>query len=257
VNWFTSINTVAMDLKLMLMVFGLISNSTGDDIAKRLKKRYNSVKEKCSSRGKDRPAYECSGIMIRGVNNNVQLAWGMKDMNKQKDGFSLAFLRKDQVFSKFPFNYDSGFIIYPHLKTPKKKNTYKVFCSFPMDGWTDAREGHGCGKSGGDVLSSHCHKQNIKSYNDWKSHFVKIQNIHLPTKQCAFDMTKKSAAKYFAVSLKANRYIQKRLPQFAFTNNELKMHAWSVKKAKKIPIEAFFLFVWLSNWETACEKTSR
>jgi len=226
-----------MNVKLILVVVGLISNtSCVDDIAKRLKYRYNSVK-KCTSRGKEKPAYQCNGILIRFVRPGLAYAWDMKALNKQKDSFSIAYLRRDQIFSSV-LGSDSGFIVYPHLKTPKKKNSYKVFCSFPFDAATDGRTGHGCGKFPNDVLSNHCDRLKIKSYNGWKTYFNNIRNTGM-ARHCAFDMTKKSAAKYFDIALKAKRFIEKQVPGYAFSHNELKMHAWNAK-AKKIPIEAFF-----------------
>jgi len=238
-------------LLTLLIVVGLISNSTEDDIEKRLKSRYNSLK-KCKN---GKPAFQCSGIMMRGVNNKLKLkyAWNMKDMNKQKHAFSLAYLRRDQKFSSFPKDYDSGFIVYPHSKTPRKKNTYKVYCSFPMDGYTDYRAGHGCGKYNGDIMSNHCARQNIKSFVEWKLHFLKVLNNPL-MRQCGFDMTKKSAAKYFDISIKANNFIQKHIKRFAFEHNELRMHSWNEKKARKIPIEAFFYLMGSARGKQLAEK---
>jgi len=222
-------------LIILLVVLALISYSTSDDIAKRLKDRYNNVK-KCK---KGKPAYYCTGIMIRGVNNQLKLSlpWGMKDKNKKKEAFSLAYLRRDQQFSSI-HGCDSGFILYPHSKTPRKKNTYKAYCSFPFNGATDYRTGHGCGNFNG-PKSNHCNKQNINSFDAWKSYFRTIKQGTMAG-HCAFDMTKKSAAKYFDISLKANTYMQKHLPNYAFSHNEIRMHYWNERKPKKLPIEAFY-----------------
>jgi len=246
-----------MSVKLILIVLvvvGLISHSYGDDIAKRLYKRYNNLKEKCYKRKHEKPAFECSGIMIRGVDPTLKLAWNMKDLNKHKEAFSLAYLRRDQKFSRFPKDYTNGFIIYPHMFTPRKKWMYRVFCSFPLDAYTDFRHGHGCGMAHqfNNKKSDHCRKQDIRTFEKWKVHFKGI--VESPTRgQCGFDLTRKSAAKYFALSLKAKRYIQDRskYAKYAFRNNELRMHNWDETKAKRIPIEAFFfLFAWLCNWKT-------
>jgi len=241
----------------------MISNIAGDDaVVNRIKTRYNSVPDKCfDSNNTEKPAYECSGILIRGVRTDLKMdyAWGFKNSDQQKDAFSLAYLRSDQVFSRFPRGYDSGYIVYPHLETPLQKNKYKVFCSFPMDAHTDAREGHGCGKSRRDRIegSKNCHKQNIKTFDTWKSHFDSIMNSgnkNFVVRQCGFDMTKRSAAAYFDVSLKANRHIQSSATKYAFRNNELRMHAWSVKEAKNIPIEAFFYLIGSENGKILAEK---
>jgi len=225
-------------LLAIILVVKLISHSTCDDVAKRLKYRYNDVRE-CKM---EKPAYQCSGILIRGVNNELNLtyAWDMKPKNKEKDAFSLAYLRKDQQFSSI-HGCDSGFIIYPHLKTPSTKNTYKVYCSFPFNGASDYRKGrHGCGTFHRRSKSKHCNKLNIKSYHNWKCYFKKFNQTKM-SGHCAFDLTRDSPAKYFNIALKANTYIQKRLPQdYAFAHNELRMNAWNAKKTNELPIEAFY-----------------
>jgi len=170
---------MAISVKLLitvLVVVELISYSFGDDIAKRLKHRYKSNRDWCHDKHKHRtPAYECSGIMIRGVGPKLALPWDMKEKNKRKEAFSMAYLRHDQVFSRFPKDYTSGFIIYPHLKAPHGKKPYRVFCSFPLDAWTDERHHHGCGttEKTHDKKSDTCRKQNIRSFHSWKTHFKK------------------------------------------------------------------------------------
>jgi len=67
-------------------------------------------------------------------------------------------------------------------------------------------------------------------------------------------MTKKSSPKYFDICLKANRHIQKNLPQFAYKHNELRMHAWSVRKLQNLPIEAFFYLVGSEDGKKIAEK---
>lgn len=230
---------------LLLTILYLQSLCSGD-IVSRLKKRYYDTRTVCKARGKKVPAYECSGIMIRGINENSNLphAWSLKPRNKEKNSFSVAYLRKDTRFSGFPGGYNAGFIIYPHLSTPKKKNKYKVFCAFPMDGYTDVRGGeHACGQSDGDVFgtSKHCDELGITSYATWVDHFKRITQTggNLEIKQCAFDMTIKSAAQDFATLLKANSYLRTS-NKFPLKNNELVFHGWNEEEPKNIPIEAFF-----------------
>jgi len=238
---------------VVLFVIGSVSNSSGKDIAERIKDRYENEAEKClHSRGKEKPAYECSGILIRGVRKDVKLTypWSLKDLNKQKGAFSVAFLRKDQLFSEFPRGYESGFIIYPHSETPLGKNIYKVYCAFPMDANADRRKGHGCGINFIDKSKKgvHCRKQNINSLDKWKTQYeqiMKSRDTNFVTRQCAFDMTIESAADDFIISIEANKYLQSMSRRYAYRNNELRMRAWNEMNANKIPIEAFFLYYWL------------
>jgi len=177
--------------------------------------------------------------------SHSEICMGYMQMYKGQNSFSLAFLRHDQKFSSV-LGSDSGFIIYPHLKTPKHKNTYRVYCSFPYDAVTGARRGHGCGTFNNNQMSNHCDKLGVKSYHRWKSYFH--ANLNRLGDHCAFDMTKTSAAKYFDISLRAKRHMAKHNPGIAFNHNELKMQSWT-SKAKKIPIEAFFLFARLCSWK--------
>lgn len=113
------------------------------EIVKELTKRFYDKQTKCLVQYKAgkgfRPAYECSGILIRGVNDKkihkeLKNAWDFKSSNRQRKSFSMTFLRKDSPFSQFPSGYNTGFILYPHLKTPNHKNRKGVYCAFPLDG---------------------------------------------------------------------------------------------------------------------------
>lgn len=122
------------------------------DIVRTLQIRYNDLSSNClDSKDRTKPAYECSGLIIRGVNienSEMKFAWSKKESNRRTNAFSVGFLRRDQLFSEL-LGYDTGFIIYPHLKTPsnRQQNELKVFCAFPVDANTNGREGHhGCGK---------------------------------------------------------------------------------------------------------------
>lgn len=219
------------------------------NIANDLKSRYKDSTKICSG---DKPAYQCSGIIIRGINqaNNLAHAWSLKPENKQKESFSFAFLRHDQPFSSFPRGYDSGFIMYPQLKTPVGKNTYKVYCAFPTDGGTDSRSGHGCGMYNNEAMSNHCDRVGITSYNAWVNNFNRIINSNNPNfvdRQCAFDMTIASRAKDFDIIRQANQYLQKNSSKYYMRNNELLVHAWNENNASPLPIEAFFYLIGSTN----------
>lgn len=235
-------------VRFVFLIFVFSKSFCNGDIASDLTKRYNDDRMKCEKNGKTKPAFQCSGLLIRGVRNNSQLkyAWSIKESGKERNAFSMAFLRKDTRFTRFPRDYDSGFIIYPHLKTPKNKNEYKVFCAFPVDAHSDGRSGeHGCGHSRDDPTqkSGHCNDKGIKTYNKWVSSYHSIMgssNKNFVTRQCGFDMTTKTAAADFATVIKANTYLRKHSKTYAYRNNELVVHSWNEKKPKNLPIEAFF-----------------
>lgn len=240
---------------------GLSLAKENKNIANDLMLRYNNTIKKCSG---NEAAYECSGIMIRGINqeNKLPHAWSLKPGNVQKTSFSFGYLRADQQFSQFPRGYNSGFIIYPHLKTPAGKNTYKVYCAFPVDGATDGREGHGCGRSTGDVVgtSRHCDRQGIVTFSKWVSLFNSIMNSNDPNlvnRQCAFDMTLPDNGTLFDIVKNANQYIQKNSSKYYMRNNELLLHAWGQNNAKVLPIEAFFYIIGSSNGLSLAQNYQR
>lgn len=188
---------------VVALLSGFAYGASNPNIVKDLLVRYNNTVKTCSN---GEAAYKCSGIMIRGINQANQLAhaWSLKPSNKQKESFSFAYLRVDQQFSSFPRGYDSGLIMYPHLETPTGKNTYKVFCAFPVDGGTDGRAGHGCGRNNSDMTgtSEHCDKQGINTLSKWVNHFNSIINSNDPnfvSRQCAFDMTLVNSGNYFDI----------------------------------------------------------
>lgn len=233
------------------MIFTLFSSLECDiDYAKRIEDRFYDKRTECFNRNNaKKPAYQCSGILIRGVKDGHSPAWRMKPGNAQRTSFSVAFLREDTPFDSMPFNYNTGFIIYPHLSTPKKKNSYRVYCSLVVDGWTDGREGrHGCGKSQSDTTgtSRHCDAQGITSFNKWKTHYNSIMtgpNVSLEPKQCAFDMTLSTAARDFSIMLKAKTFLRSKNDKYSYINNELLFHIWTAERPKKLPIEAFFYLI--------------
>lgn len=250
-----------MKLSVVILIFavliaGAFARSDGTPIAdctvvgnmaNKLINRYNDDRIKCNG---TRPAYECSGILIRGVreiHNRLPYAWSLKTGNKERNSFSAAFLRKDTRFIRFPRGYDSGFIIYPHSLTPPKKNKYKVLCAFPVDAHTDDREDRGCGQSRSDQQigsSKPCDKQEITSITKWIPYYERTTrgtDRSFVVMQCGFNMTKReTAAEDFATLLNATAHLRNKSAKFSLRNNELLFSGWNANKPENIPIEAFF-----------------
>lgn len=149
------------------------------NIAKRLEDRFYDKSSKCLDLSDNswKPAFYCSGIIIRGVRagdkpGDKQFAWS-ENPGKSASAFSFSFLRVDQLFSRFPYDYEAGFIFHPHLKTPKAKKIFKVLCAFPIDGATNLRYGiDGCGHTDEfPVTSRSCDSQDITTFEKWLSVF--------------------------------------------------------------------------------------
>lgn len=238
------------------LIIGLFAFCNGQDIARELRDRYNDVSNECIDQNNDsHPAYKCSGILIRGVDDIHKFAWSLKPYNKEKNSFSVSFLRKDIPFSRLPRGYDAGLILYPHLKTPRQKKTYDVYCAFPVDAYTEYRDDHGCGKSNIDPTetSKPCDAQGIKTFSDWTMHYNRIESSTTPRfdiRQCGFHMNKQTASEDFTLILKANSYLRGE-KNYALRNNELLVHAWDENRPNDLPIEAFF---YLHNFPGAYKK---
>lgn len=251
--------TAILILTILCPFLNATSNSDEEtkNVVDELLLRYNKTVKACYDENANvRPAYECAGIIIRGVNQEQKLprAWSMKPLNKEKQSFSVAFLRKDQPFSKFPTNYDSGFIIYPPMKTPEKKSKIELFCAFPLDALTDERTDHGCGISDKDKegKSKPCDKQGIDSLEKWIKFFNEIKSSgdkEIDSKLCSFDLTDvSSAVGNFNSCLEASEYLRRlNHSEYAFQNNEMKARSWEEEAVEKLPLEAFFYVLGSEN----------
>lgn len=240
---------------ITFILLGLISQSicSDVDIVKRLKTRYNDTPLICvDSANSVRPAYECSGLLIRGVDFNkteMKYPWSKKYTDKT-DALSYAFLRTDQNFSWLGNGYGSGFIINPELKIASQANKLNVFCTFPINAITKYRAGaHGCGQSYKDTpgTSRECHTQGINSLPKWISHYVSVTNgdfFYFMRKQCGFDMTIGAPERVFQVVMAAKAYIEENYQKpFNTICNELRIEAWDDENCDEIPIETFFYFI--------------
>lgn len=226
------------------------STAAEENIVQKLLKRYNDQSKECVDENQvPRPAYECSGIITRGVVNQTKYAWSLAEPAEiEGNSFKAAFLRSDHQYSVMRWRkYDSGFIIYPHLLTPKQKNVQDVLCAFPLV-TKNGRDQRGCGQYKSDEIgvSRPCKDQNIITYQDWLVHYNQIMASDNPLfniNQCSFDMTsQETAARNYAVVLEAKAHLQQS-PKYPFRSSELRFAAFNEDNTKQIPIEAFFYFI--------------
>lgn len=232
-----------MQLYKIFVVFMLsfMENSISAKMEKVLLKRYNNVVNRCFDANKNaEPAYQCSGLVIRGIKNGkggLEYAWSLKNSSIKIKSFSFAFLRRDQFFDRFPCDYEAGFILYPNFETPKNKFFQKVRCAFPLDGHTDGRTDRGCGQHFKDEtgLSKRCDELGVTTIEKWSHNYHSwTDHEDLITKQCAFDMTKVTAARDFEIVGQANNYIRANTKEHFLKNNELLMTAWNENQPDKI-----------------------
>ncbi|XP_072161377.1 uncharacterized protein [Bemisia tabaci] len=215
------------------------------DAAEELNSRFVHTVGECDDgmQGPIRPAYECSGILIRGAyRERKPHSWTLSAYNKEKNSFSMGYLRWDAQWAGFPLEFNAGFIMYPQLRTPRNKFRYKAYCAFPLDAHTDHRLGkHSCGQSEVDLKgeSGPCHKQNIRTFQDWLAHYQRLEGPYaFYQNQCGFSMTLRSSAKLFKTVLRANHFLQNE--DLLFKNSEIIIQAWDDEQPEMLPIEAFW-----------------
>lgn len=85
------------------------------DAAEELNSRFVYTVGECDDDGMQgpiRPAYECSGILIRGAyRERKPHSWTLSAFNKEKNSFSMGYLRYDAQWAGFPLEFDAGFIM--------------------------------------------------------------------------------------------------------------------------------------------------
>lgn len=261
---------VRLLLLCLVIELSCASASSSNNIAQRLMDRYNDDAMECIDKKIIKPAFQCSGLLMRalsGVGGPLQkYAWSKKPFNSRKNAFSLTFLRKDVPFSNF-FNhfvgkYESGLIYYPHLKTPSNKYTYRAFCAFPISARTEFRRGeHGCGEYFKDTKngqSRDCGMQGINTLKKWKAHFQNVLKTNgedkIEVSQCSFSMIKKDMAKSFALALEAKKALRHSCRVCSPYQIEIVVRAWNENFPEKLPIEAFF---YLTGFKRGREEAFR
>lgn len=209
-----------------------------DNIVNRLARQYRSTPKDCGGTPA-RPAFTCSGLMIRGTMPSAQYhSWNPSLNSIKSGGTSFSYMRADVKFGKLAYGYKNGFILYPQSKAPKSMTTLRVLCMFPIDGDTDRRTNAGCGTHQYFPKDSReCSKQGITRSSAWLSHYVHTRG-NRRQHTCAFDLYQRSnSANMFAQSLVS----QTRLGNEGFaTQNELRISTWAQDIGPILPIQAFF-----------------
>lgn len=203
------------------------------EIEVQLENKYYSDDDICvgeflNNKYEELPAYQCSGVMLRGVRSNLPEglnAWDPYPAGRTLDT-SFSFFRSDIRSTRLAWDYVFGFIILP----PKD---LKVNCFFPLDGDSDRRGDNGCG--------AHEKSPNVDpsckySFSDL-SYYERFGEHEVPWRNCRYDLKDKGrAAGNFSQGLRAARSLSKssELP------NDLKIETWKSGYDARLPIMAFF-----------------
>lgn len=223
------------------------------NVADDLNANYNKIVENCGS--SDKPAYECSGNLVRLTSKNQYNAWDPSPASTTNKAVSFTYLRHD---IKVELGYGkllSGMIYYPPMMTPNETESAEVTCAFPMDGFTGRRP-DGCKRSDN---KKNCQDLGIHTADDWYKDFMSrpLDYRSRYVNQCGFAMTAtgQNIAQDFNENLKTiNNIFGKDMPD---TNNAVFGYpiseyneiiiktfpfntSYQIINPEKLPIQAFF-----------------
>ncbi len=189
--------------------------------------------------GPYRPAFLCSGVMLRATVESPSFRpWNPSPASQAGGGVSFSWIRADNNFSHLAFGYKNGFILYPGFSKLQGKDSVMVLCAYSMDGGTDRRAGNGCGASSTYPNESRpCIDQGITDAQKWMEHFNSLKIKY--SDQCGWDVTQGhfGIADHFYQSILARN---KMLSPWWETQNELRVATWKQNNGEKLPIHSFF-----------------
>lgn len=235
-------------LALLLLSFNILAQTNGgyvqknwqhlhgEQVAENLHSKYNKMNTACNNSSS--PAYNCSGIELRGTDHSSSyFAWNPSPASVTSGGVSFSYLRADSKYSKLAYGYENGFFIYPNNDKPDGKIALDVLCSFPIDAGTENRADAGCGMYTGKSESVQCQLQGITDANGWYNHYVQYGRSH--ASQCGFGLTDKysNVADAFYQTIKSMATISS---ESINEQNELRIATWSQNIPTELPIQAFF-----------------
>lgn len=219
--------------------FDAKDQSFGQLVAERLNSRYNSVSNDCSGK----PAYYCSGVIVRTTGAKPSYhSWNPSPTAVNKKGVPFSYLRKDLGTTILAWGDLHGFI-FKDFATAERLETYPIslLCSFPTDAasWYRSGEG-GCGPhSYFPTNSRSCPEEGVTTLEQWKLHYRAVagggqwssRNQH----QCGFT----SSVEQFAISLQARNQFEPPAGERPY-HNEIILSLWPQDIPKQLPLYAFF-----------------
>lgn len=217
------------------------ADALGAQTAIDLTTRYRKKVIACDSA---RPAYLCSGIMLRGtVASESFFPWNPSPLSVNSGGVSFSFLREDAKYIRLSYGYANGFIFRPYLDSVRAAVQPDVLCSFPVDSWTLDRDEKGCGQYPTFPGSSReCQSQGITTAAQWLAHYQSVPSQQRPPHQCGFNVREVlggAAASAFHASLEA-RALGYDDTSIAPVQNELRLATWAQNIGGDLPVEALF-----------------
>lgn len=205
----------------------------GYDVARELDARFNDYHTvRC---GGDKPAYFCSGIVIRGISSEDCCFWNNRERDGGYIGVSFSYLRYDLGVRALA--RDQGFIFRP--ADTWGKGSYlplSMLCSFAFDAFTGPQRGNtGCGAH---VLypidGVPCADQGIETVAAFARHYASITTPQGRfTHQCSFGVDWRS----FHLSILARQ--GGNLEPFNKYSEQV-IGRWPNDMPERLPFEALF-----------------
>ncbi|MHC6227509.1 hypothetical protein ACYU03_22520 [Pseudomonas sp. X10] len=221
--------------------------STGERTAEALQRRYDSSVQSC---GKDSPAYDCSGIILRSTGfTEGWHAWDPSDSSIESGGVSFTYLRQDATFTDYVIGH-SGLVFHASGEVPDGKKSIDVLCSYPVNADTNWRTQNGCGgRRGEEEIGRPCGEQGVIKASQWMTHFIEVARRQARN-QCGFSLgpdkvTRAEAIYNFSQSMEARLLFK----QQGLINNELRLALWPRGIPDQLPLQAIFY-----GWAGAASK---
>lgn len=214
--------------------------SAGHDPAIQLNEWYNNKTPDCGD--KNKPAYQCSGIMIRNTSNeNGFNAWDPSPQSEISGGISFSWIRTDFSFYRPYVNTHHGYILYPQSEVNETLLEPRVLCGFPYDADTWKRNPV-CGKHRTDKtgVSAPCETLNVNDEMSWLSNFLDGGNKRLL--QCGFNFEEgqSNRANRLKALIRVHFFLEQSNSELRGRNNEFIIQAWPKGIGEKLPIHSFY-----------------
>lgn len=174
---------------ISLLTGSLAAQAAPSGIVNVLEQRYNNTVETCDSSGSS-AAFECSGILLRGLNPSPAYNFFEPSPQSQKSGaISLSYLRRDANFLDLAYGYKSGVILDNPALNPADHDDLEVNCFFVIDGASEYRDRKGCGDSNLTTAKERfCQEQGVSTAQEWAASYRAHYSNH--SSQCAFNLAK-------------------------------------------------------------------
>ncbi|WP_299997469.1 hypothetical protein [uncultured Cedecea sp.] len=226
------------------------NSATGQQSLREVIDWYNTTRNNCGNA--TRPAFMCSGIMLRAVETNPAfLPWDPAPTAIANGGISFSWLRTDNNFSNLVYTYQNGYIFYPPQDIPPTKiRSIPILCAFPMDADSFSRDNNGCGASRAyPQQSRQCNEVGISSANQWITLF-NLPDVNRYRIQCGWDVRQgqPDTAFRFIENIRARSLMD---DNFWRIQNEIRVKTWDTGMGVRLPIHSFF---YVRNNENALQN---